>query len=269
VGWSSAATDDGFVSSANYSHPDIICHTAGASPPAHALVKPGDRIHVQWNGWPLGHIGPVLTYLAPCSGLAGSDTGCTGVDKTALRWTKLDDSLPVLELIPGAGKNGGVPGQKWATDVLIAANNSWQVAVPAGLKTGAYVLRQETIALHYAGKKGGAQNYPLCVNLWVDSEGGEERSEGLVMDSFDARGFYKEDDPGVLVNVTAGLKSYVVPGPTVAAGATPVPYSEQKMSLSRAEGTPVVVTRSSETLPFTGGATPTVDRVKARYERRY
>jgi hypothetical protein len=181
----------------------------------------------------------------------------------------LDDSLPVLELIPGAGKNGGVPGQKWATDVLIAANNSWQVAVPAGLKTGAYVLRQETIALHYAGKKGGAQNYPLCVNLWVDSEGGEEGSKGLVMDSFDARGFYKDDDPGVLVNVTAGLKSYVVPGPTVAAGATPVPYSEQKMSLSRAEGTPVVVTRSSETLPFTGGATPTVDRVKARYEGRY
>jgi hypothetical protein len=89
------------------------------------------------------------------------------------------------------------------------------------------------------------------------------------MDAFDARGFYKEDDPGVLVNVTAGIKSYAVPGPTVAAWATPVPYAEQTMSLSRTEGTPVVVTRSSETLPFTGGATPTVGRVKARYERRH
>ncbi|KAG7291087.1 hypothetical protein NEMBOFW57_001097 [Staphylotrichum longicolle] len=213
VAWSTGATDDGFVTPANYSHPDIICHTAGVSPPAHAPVRAGDRVHVQWNGWPVGHIGPVLSYLAPCGGLKGSDTGCTGVDKTELRWTKVDDGLPAMELKKGAGENGGIPGQMWATDVMIAANNSWQVEIPKGLKSGPYVLRHETIALHFAGKKGGAQNYPLCVNLWV--EGGDG---GMKMDGFDARGFYKESDPGVLLNVSAGLKSYVVPGPTVAAG---------------------------------------------------
>ncbi|KAK4034447.1 glycoside hydrolase [Parachaetomium inaequale] len=266
VGWSSAAVDDGFVTPANYSHPDIICHIAGASPPAHAPVRAGDRIHVQWNGWPVGHIGPVLSYLAPCSGLVGSETGCTGVDKTDLRWTKVDDSSPVLEFVKGAGINGGVPGQRWATDVLIAANNSWQVAIPEGLAPGPYVLRHETIALHYAGKKDGAQNYPLCVNLWV--EGGDVDSEagGMEMDGFEATGFYKEDDKGVFLNVTAGLKSYVVPGPTVAVGATPVPYAAQVASLSRVEGTPVVVTRSTETVPFTGGATPTA-RIRGRYDR--
>lgn len=266
VGWSSAATDDGFVSPANYSSPDIICHVAGASPPAHAPVRPGDRVHVQWNGWPVGHVGPVLTYIAPCA----SETGCTGQEKTALRWTKVDDAAPAMQVLSGAGEAGeGTPGRKWATDVLIAANNSWQVAVPAGLKTGPYVLRQEIIALHFAGRRDGAQNYPVCVNLWVEGDDQSASSGGLQMDAYDARGFYKDTDPGVLVNVTAGLTSYVVPGPTVAVGATPVPDAQQKPSISRAVGTPVVVTKSTETAPYTGATTPTVAaRLKGRYDAR-
>jgi hypothetical protein len=279
VGWSSSALDDGFVAPANYSHPDIICHRDGRSPPAHAPVRGGDRVHVQWNGWPLGHVGPILSYLAPCAGLAGSETGCTGVEKTELRWTKVDDSSPVLEFVDGAGGMGGVPGQRWATDVMIAANNSWQVAVPTGLAPGPYVLRHETIALHFAGQEGGAQNYPLCVNLWVegdvdaeadaDADGDCEEGGLVLLDGVDAREFYREDDEGVLLNVTQGLESYVVPGPTLALGATPVPYSEQSMSLSMAAGTPVVVTRGTETAPFDGGATPTGEvKVKGRYEPR-
>ncbi|KAH6838460.1 glycoside hydrolase family 61 protein [Chaetomium sp. MPI-CAGE-AT-0009] len=242
VGWWTAATDDGFVTPANYTHPDIICHKSGASPAAHAPVRAGDRVHVQWNGWPVGHVGPVLSYLAGCAGLEGDEAGCTGVDKTALRWTKVDDSAPVLEFVEGAGVNGGVPGQRWASDVLIAANNSWQVAIPEGLRTGPYVLRNEVIALHYAAKEDGAQNYPLCVNL--------------------------EDDPGVRLNVSAGLSSYVVPGPTVAVGATPVPYAEQTLSLFEAEGTPVVVVRGTETVPFSGRAAPTAaPTARGRYDR--
>ncbi|AEO68763.1 7f569d78-07e4-482b-ac81-f2a2fe554cc7 [Thermothielavioides terrestris] len=276
VGWSTGAVDDGFVTPANYSTPDIICHIAGTSPAGHAPVRPGDRIHVQWNGWPVGHIGPVLSYLARCE----SDTGCTGQNKTALRWTKIDDSSPTMQNVAGAGTQGeGTPGKRWATDVLIAANNSWQVAVPAGLPTGAYVLRNEIIALHYAARKNGAQNYPLCMNLWVDASGDNSSvaattaavtAGGLQMDAYDARGFYKENDPGVLVNVTAALSSYVVPGPTVAAGATPVPYAQQSPSVSTAAGTPVVVTRTSETAPYTGAMTPTVAaRMKGRgYDRR-
>ncbi len=259
VGWSNTATDDGFVSPANYSSPDIICHVSGASPAAHAPVRAGDRVHVQWNGWPVGHIGPVLSYFAPCE---GSANGCTGVDKTKLRWTKVDDSLPVLEFVKGAGINGGIPGEKWATDVMIAANNSWQVEVPRGLKTGPYVLRHEAIALHFAGKRGGAQNYPLCVNLWVEGEA----TQGFAMDAVDARAFYMEDDVGVLVNVT-GLKSYVVPGPTVAVGATPVPYAGQVASVFRAEGTPVVVTRSTETVPWVGATATASVKVKGRFDR--
>ncbi|EAQ91520.1 hypothetical protein CHGG_03455 [Chaetomium globosum CBS 148.51] len=109
VGWWTSATDDGFVTPANYTHPDIICHRDGSSPSAHAPVRAGDRIHVQWNGWA---------------------------------------------------------------------------------------------------------------------------------------------------------------GPTVVAGATPVPYAEQTISLFEAEGTPVVVLRGTETAPFSGRASPTAEpRARGRYDR--
>lgn len=271
VGWSTAAADDGFVAPGNYTHPDIICHAGGASPPAHAPVRPGDRIHVQWNGWPVGHVGPVLSYLARCDG-EGAESGCAGVDKTALRWTKIDDSAPVLVPSdhPGQGVgNGRIPGGLWATDVLIAANNSWQVEVPRGLAEGPYVLRHEIIALHFAARRGGAQNYPLCINLWVEAgeaDGGEARFE---MDGYDARDFYRADDPGVLVNVSAAaMTRYAVPGPTLAAGAAPVPHAEQRISVVTAEGTPVVVLRGTMTAPFTAAATPTAAGRRGRYPKR-
>ncbi|KAL2156612.1 hypothetical protein VTH82DRAFT_1357 [Thermothelomyces myriococcoides] len=266
VGWSTGAVDDGFVGTADYSSPDIICHIDGTSPPAHAPVRAGDRVHVQWNGWPLGHVGPVLSYLAPCGGLEGSESGCSGVDKRQLRWTKVDDSQPVMEVVgdTGGGDGGlsGVPGQRWATDVLIAANNSWQVEIPRGLQDGPYVLRHEIVALHYAANSSGAQNYPLCINLWV--EGGDG---SMKLDDFDATQFYRPDDPGILLNVTAGLSSYVVPGPTLAAGATPVPYAQQNSSSPKMDGTPVIVTRSTETVPLTAAPTPTeTDQAKGRIQ---
>lgn len=218
----------------------------------------------------MGHVGPVLSYLAKCDG----QRGCTDVQKEGLRWTKIDEGWPVFEIVEEGERNAegmpfGVPGQKWATDVLIAANNSWQVGIPRGLKEGAYVLRNEIVALHYAAEKGGAQNYPLCINLWVGGdETGAEEEEKFELDGFYATEFYKEDDKGILVNVSAALTSYVVPGPTVAAGAAPVPYDQQQLSLSRAEGTPVLVTRSTETVPWAEGATPTPAKVKGRYYGR-
>ncbi|KAK4112860.1 lytic polysaccharide monooxygenase [Canariomyces notabilis] len=269
VGWSSAATDDGFVPPSKYADPDIICYVSGTSPAAHAPVRPGDRVQVHWNGWPVGHVGPVLTYLARCDD-SGKGGGCAGEDKTALRWTKVDDSSPVVvplargeEDVVGRGQ-GRLTRERWATDVMIAANNTWLVQVPRGLRTGAYVLRQEIVALHFAERKGGAQNYPVCVNLWVEGEDGENEFN---MDGFDARGFYKEDDPGVWGNVSAAMTKYVIPGPTVAVGAAPVPHAQQRVTSARAVGTPVIVLSGSTTAPFGGTATP---RAKARVEgRRY
>ncbi|KAL2022514.1 hypothetical protein VTK56DRAFT_5121 [Thermocarpiscus australiensis] len=168
------------------------------------------------------------------------------------------------------GEDGHPAGERWATDVLIRANNSWLVGIPEGLERGAYVLRHEIVALHYAAREGGAQNYPLCANIWVEEAAeGNKTAAPFTMDGYDAREMYRLDDPGILVNISAAMTSYAVPGPTVAAGAKPVPYSEQRGSVLTAGGTPVVVTRRTETLLFDAIVTPTAAmKVGRRYRRR-
>ncbi|KAK0630930.1 glycosyl hydrolase family 61-domain-containing protein [Bombardia bombarda] len=247
IGWSTTADGDEFVPPSNYSTPDIICHRDGAPAKSHAPVKAGDRIHIQWNGWPQSHHGPVLSYLAPCG---GSD-GCASVDGAQLNWTKIDNSAPAL-----LSETGGPPGN-WATDVLIASNNSWLVGIPAGLAPGPYVLRHEIIALHYANKPDGAQNYPQCLNLWVEGEtgGGAAVAAGATevlpgAGATPATKLYRATDPGVSVDIYKTLTTYAIPGPTVVSGAAPVAMAEQKMvSLSRGDGTPVLV-KGTQTVAF-------------------
>ncbi|KAL2123477.1 hypothetical protein VTJ04DRAFT_3932 [Mycothermus thermophilus] len=262
VGWSTTATDDGFVTPGNYSHPDIICHRGGVSPRAHAPVTAGGKVQVQWNGWPIGHVGPILTYIAPCGGLPGAEEGCTGVDKTDLRWTKIDDSMPPFRFTdatkPVSGRAQFPIGQVWATDALVEANNSWSVVIPRNIPPGPYVLRQEIVALHYAAKLNGAQNYPLCLNLWVE-KGQQDQGEPFKFDAYDAREFYSEDHPGVLIDVMTmvGPRAvYRIPGPTVASGATRIPHSLQTSAETWVEGTPVAVTRATETVQMEITTTP-------------
>jgi len=242
VGWSTSNPDAGYVGPANYSTPEISCHLSGKSTPAHAPVHAGDTIHVQWNGWPYGHPGPILSYLASCN---GTEDGCASVNKTELLWTKIDNSEPVL-----INQDGGPPGQ-WASHVMIANNNSWSVHVPSGLAPGPYVLRHEAIALHFANKVGGAQHYPLCVNLWVEEKGkGKEGREVFGMDrGVKATGLYREDDPGILIDVLESLTTYVVPGPTVAVGAEPIGHAAQRRGEVVRDGVPVRVV-GTRTVPF-------------------
>lgn len=242
VGWFETATDDGFVPPSNYSTPDIICHRKGAPPIAHVPVSPGDRIHFQWNGWPLSHNGPVQSYLAPCDGsnTNGSD-GCASVDKTKLEFVMIDDSAPVF-----LNESGGPPGQ-WATETLIANNNSWLIELPTTLLPGPYVLRHEIIALHYANKTNGAQNYPQCFNLWVT--GATNSSIGTMNSGVLATEMYHEDDPGILIDIYQTLTTYEIPGPTLAADAMPIPVASQTNMLLSAVGTPVVISGNKPT-PF-------------------
>lgn len=252
VGWSTTVTDDGFVPPSNYTTPDIICHRDGAPPRAHVPVRPGDRIHLQWNGWPESHNGPVQTYLASCSSNHASNTsnqdgGCAGVDKTRLEFFKIDDSAPVF-----FNESGGPPGL-WATETLIANNNSWLVEVPPTLAPGPYVLRHEIIALHYANRTNGAQNYPQCFNLWVtEAAPGASNStatSSVAEDGIPATEMYHADDPGILIDIYKNLTTYNIPGPTLAANAVPIPVPSQTNMLSMAIGTPVLVSGTT-TMPF-------------------
>jgi len=244
VAWSHNATDDGWINFTDYLTPNMACHRDAKSVAAHAVVRPGDNIAVSWAGWPMNHPGPVFSYLAPCE---GARDGCASVDKSKLQWTKIDDSAPVL-----ISPDGPSPGT-WATNVLIGNNNTWQVHVPAGLKPGPYVLRHEIIALLFASQPdlSGAQHYPVCINLLVIPRTPVPGPPPLPfsLKGVPATKLYERNHPGLVIDVNKPLSTYVVPGPTVAANAQPVPQAGQTQSVYAGDGRPVRVVGTG-TVPF-------------------
>ncbi|KAH8129260.1 lytic cellulose monooxygenase (C1-hydroxylating) [Trichoderma asperellum] len=234
VGWTAADTDNGFVSPDAYQSPDIICHKNATNARGHASVKAGDSVLFQWVPVPWPHPGPVLDYLANCNG------ECETVDKTTLKFFKIDG----IGLLSGAN-----PGN-WASDVLIANNNTWVVQIPEDLETGNYVLRHEIIALHSAEEADGAQNYPQCFNLAVTGTGSLQPTGVLATE------LYQESDPGILFNIYTSPLTYIMPGPTVVSG----------LPSSVAQGSSTATATSSATVPgnaSTGGTssrTSTVPR---------
>lgn len=129
VGWSIPTDlDNGFVPPSSFDNSDVICHKVATPGQTHAPVKAGGTVQLQWTPWPVTHKGPVIDYLANCNG------PCETVDKTTLEWFKIDQ---------GGLISGSNPGT-WATDTLIANNNSWTVTIPSTIKAGNYVLRKLT-----------------------------------------------------------------------------------------------------------------------------
>ncbi|KAH8659250.1 glycosyl hydrolase family 61-domain-containing protein [Tricladium varicosporioides] len=194
IGWTETATDLGFVAPDAFASGDIICHRGATNAKASATVKAGGTVVMEWNTWPESHHGPVIDYMASCNG------DCTTVDKTSLNFFKIAEA--------GLIDDTASPGT-WASDQLIANNNSWSITVPSTIAAGNYVLRHEIIALHGAGSSNGAQNYPQCINLVVTG-GGSDSPTGTAGESL-----YTETDPGILVNIyTTGL-TYTIPGPAL------------------------------------------------------
>lgn len=181
--------DNGFVEPSMYGDATkIACHkdaTAGAKV---ASVKAGGKIDIQWTTWPDSHKGPVLDYLAKVD-------DATSAKSTDLKFFKIDAA--------------GYESDKWATDKLIANNQTWTVTIPTDIADGQYVLRHEIIALHSANQENGAQNYPKCINIEVTG-GGSASPATTAADKL-----YTEDDAGIKVNINAGMTSYKIPGPAV------------------------------------------------------
>ncbi|GAP88457.1 putative glycoside hydrolase family 61 protein [Rosellinia necatrix] len=203
VGWSTTAFDQGYVNQTGFTTEEIICHRGSRNANAHALVSAGDRIHVQWNGWPMSHKGPVVDYLASC----GENQPCEGVDKNDLRFFKISE----LGLLDGANITAG-PGGLWATDLLIANNNSWIVEIPERVKPGYYVLRTEIISLHNASNEIGAQNYPQCLNIRIVGNG------TILPSGVPGKKLYDPGEPSVHLDIYEGLSTYKIPGPAVMSG---------------------------------------------------
>lgn len=150
MGWYAENLDNGFVEPNAFGTADIICHKAGSpkgSSDTMAKVAAGGTVEFHWSTWPESHVGPVITYVAPYEG------DVTSVDKTSLKWTKIQAN--------------GYENGEWAAVKMIGQNNTWPVTVPETLAAGKYVFRHEIIALHGAGSANGAQNYPQCLNIEV------------------------------------------------------------------------------------------------------
>lgn len=132
------------------------------------------------------------------------------MNKTKLEFFKVEEA--------GLLDNKKSPG-RWASDELMAANNTWTVNIPSDIAAGNYVLRHEIIALHNAMRDNGAQAYPQCINLKVTG-GGTATPKGIP-----ATQFYKPTDPGILVDIFNNLRAYVIPGPALYNGRSAAPTS--------------------------------------------
>jgi len=132
--------------------------------PISATVKAGETVTMLWNTWPTGHFGPVLNYMAKCP-----TSDCSV-------W-KGDTGSPWFKIQQETWSNG-----IWASDVLAKNNATYTVKIPKNIQSGSYVrpfssmnatysnaafqlLRHENLALHGGGSLGGAQFYPVCVQL--------------------------------------------------------------------------------------------------------
>jgi lytic cellulose monooxygenase (C1-hydroxylating) len=95
----------------------------------------------------------------------------------------------------------------WASDRLIAENNSWISTIPSDIKPGKYVVRHELIALQFASDgnpegagtvTAGAQFYPICLNVEVTGTGTQTPS------GVNFPGGYKPSEPGIIYDLFEG-----------------------------------------------------------------
>lgn len=171
-----------------------------------------------------------MTYLAKCP-----DTDCTTADPTALDWFKIDEA--------GLNSDG-----TWASDTLIANNNTWTVTIPSDIASGPYLMRHELLALHAAENTNGAQFYPMCANLIVTGSG-----SAVPSDTIKFPGGYTSSDPGILINIYYPVPtSYTIPGPAVyvpggASASTSVAATSVAATTSAAAATSVAATEIAAT----------------------
>lgn len=90
---------------------------------------------------------------------------------------------------------------------LVNKKGKVDITIPKCIPSGNYLLRAELIALHGASSYPGAQFYMECAQINVT--GGGSASPATV--SFP--GAYAGSDPGITINVSAGIYNYLPPLP--------------------------------------------------------
>ncbi|KAK3986552.1 endo-beta-1 4-glucanase D [Cladorrhinum sp. PSN332] len=191
--------------------PDIVCGpNGGRAVSSFVKAAAGDKLEFEWyhdnrnddiiDG---SHKGPIITYIAPYT--EGNGVGSI--------WTKIAEE--------------GFSNGQWAINRIKANNGKQAFTLPAGLKAGKYLIRQEIIALHEgdaafnANAARGAQFYPSCVQFDVSGAGTVVPTQ-----NFNFNTGYTYSDPGIVFNIYRTVTSYAIPGPAVfnfaAGGSAPI-----------------------------------------------
>ncbi|KAI0201178.1 glycosyl hydrolase family 61-domain-containing protein [Astrocystis sublimbata] len=164
-----------------------------------AEVRAGSNVTFAWSHWLYSHKGPITAWMAPYEG------DIANVDVNELEFVKFaEDTI---------NKNG-----VWSTvRMMDDTDGTWTAQIPADIKPGNYVIRQEIIALHFAlrappafeGFELGPQFYMTCFNFKVTGDG-TATPPGVKFP-----GGYKADEAGFKFDVYANATSYPYVGPEV------------------------------------------------------
>ena len=111
--------------------PDIACSTVHSpAPGAIAEVRAGSDVTFHWSHWLYSHKGPITAWMAPYDGDIGN------VDVNELEFIKFAEDTVDEE---------GV----WANvRMMDDTNGTWTATIPADIKPGNYVIRQE-VRMHW------------------------------------------------------------------------------------------------------------------------
>lgn len=117
----------GGVASVNdFEGPYIACNFVHSPPPgAIAEVRAGSSITFHWSQWLYSHKGPITAWMAPYSGSVAD--------------VKVND----LEFIKFAEDTIDKDGVWGTVRMMDQTNGSWTATIPADIKPGTYVVRQE------------------------------------------------------------------------------------------------------------------------------
>jgi hypothetical protein len=104
----------------------MACNTIhNPAPGAIAEVRAGSNITFHWSRWLYSHKGPMTAWMAPYQG------DISKVDVNQLEFFKFGEDTMDAH---------GV----WSTiRMLDVTNNTWTVVIPADIKPGNYIVRQE------------------------------------------------------------------------------------------------------------------------------
>jgi hypothetical protein len=162
----------------------------GRSATQSAQVKPGDEVSAIWGQWTHSQ-GPIMVWMYRC---AGEFSGCDG---SGAGWFKIDEAG-----FHGDGKAVFLDTERpsgWDIAKLVGGNKQWTSKIPAGLKSGNYLIRHELIALHQAN---APQFYAECAQLVVSGSGTAEPDASF---KTAIPGYAKQNDANI--KVSCGIAS--------------------------------------------------------------